>query len=140
MLNSGFAAPVEFKIGNVEYARFSCFRHKCSTPRLSAQRVKGNDGHVGVSGTARCHLNRGYNHHLAKLYTGCLVFGELSMRPVYILQLDLERIISRLPWQDLDVAIVDELQHGTEQATDFCLAGLFCQCLKSTGHNLQQTS
>lgn len=70
------------------------------------------------------------DEYLARVSAWGSEFRKLLMRLVKTVQLDLEWVICGPPRQDVDVTIVDQLQHGAEHATDLCLASLLRNCLK----------
>lgn len=60
------------------------------------------------------------------------------MQELRVDKAQLEGLLGLLPWQDLNVAIVDELQHGAEKAAHFSLACLLCNSLKAHWLRLPQ--
>lgn len=56
---------------------------------------------------------------------------ELAVQQLCVEEPQVEGPLCLLCWQYLNIAIVDELQHGTEEARHLSLAGLLCNNLEA---------
>ena len=63
---------------------------------------------------------------------------ELAVIQLCINEPQLEGLLSLLCWQYLNVAVIYELQHGTEETSHLSLACLLCDNLKAHGLSLSQ--